>query len=87
MLGKDGVLQLLSALSEGEEGENQGDDEGGPELRIGGSMKALPEGEERSIIPACTEDVIRPEEHPAHHDEEESGESGKWKVESFPFST
>lgn len=72
MFGKDGVLQLLSAFGEGEEGEDKGDDEGGPEQGIGGSVQATLEREECGIKTSSTGDVIHPEKHPANHDKEES---------------
>ena len=89
---------LLDFPTEGkyrQEGEDHSEDERGIELATTVPAEALEvEREHGLVVVESMTDVIRPEQHPADHDQEESGESGKWKVESgkfsvfnFPFST
>ena len=87
MLGKDGVLKLLSPFEQGEEREKQGDDKGKPEQGICGARQTAPEWEECRIESAGPRDVIYPKEYPAHHYNKESDGSGKWRAENWKLST
>ena len=83
--------RLLDLATKGEnrqEREDHGEDERGVELASRIPAKAFEvEREHGLVIVEGVTKVIRPEQHPADHDQEERDQRGKREMEFFPFST
>ena len=82
---KHPLLHFSPKGKQGQEREKERHEEGDIELTSGIPAEALEiEREHGPIIVKSMFDAIRPKQHPAEVDQQESGE---WRKENFPLST
>ena len=65
MVGEDRVLELLTCLEQGEEGEDHRQGEGKPITGFGAVGQAVAEGEQRLIVRTSISGCIHTEQHPS----------------------